>query len=438
MFKKLKLWYNSKKGKDTLIGVLSAALLLSLLGQFGLLEGLGGLLSGTAGPGEGEYSCMPTCTENDGKFLSMPGENMASFGGAKIDMWITSGQTQPSFEIGIFDGDSGLDNTGALNVTGGNWDTTETECVYTLYADPGKDGPPSDPATEVVVAQWLGNTNAMPNNAWFAQTVNNDAAALSGDGKVYNYRLTVSRDPAGSGISAFKLRVKSAIISSGRSDLVDSNFAIVGMMGTMQDINILYPEFVDWENPGASPYDGTWEFYFDVPSGATTISFWDGDFDRGPDADGVDKDTDDLNTVGIPPFADPSVTNPQGEAGMGIPADDFALALYRRSPAVIYKIIGPNNDPIFTNDNPSGTEEWEEYVVSTDPAMNPDLLVNEIKPGSYKLLVEGLDLFNTVWFRINYDITDQPPDECPVCPVCPDPVPCNCDEPTPEPPPPSL
>ena len=233
MFKKLKLWYNSKKGKDTLIGVLSAALLLSLFGQFGLLEGLGGLLSGTAGPGEGEYSCMPTCNETDGKFLSMPGDDMASFGGAQIDMWITAAQSQPSFEVGIFDGDSGLDNTGVLNLVGGNWDSTTTECVYTLYADPGKDGPPADPATEVVVAQWLGNTNAMPNNAWFVQTVNNDAAALAGDGKVYNYRLIVSRDPLGSGISAFKLRVKSAVISSGRSDLVDSNFAIVGMMGTM-------------------------------------------------------------------------------------------------------------------------------------------------------------------------------------------------------------
>lgn len=431
MFQRFKRWYASKRGKDTVITVLAIALVISIVGQVVGWSNIGRLLAGTTGPGLGGYSCMPTCVEDDGKFLSMPGEDMASFGGASIILWIEAPIGQSSFEIGIFDGDSGKLDDGSIDPPNGNWDDTDIETTYTLYADPSRDG-----SGTVVVGEWKGNTDPMPNNDWYDITVDDVEAARSSDGKYY-YRLECTRPVEGVGINAFKLR-SAGQLTSGRSDLADSNFAIVGMMGSLQDVPIIYPEFQgDYTNPGPSAYSGEWEFYFDVPAGTDTISFWDGDFDRGTERSATrgDVDTDDLNTTGKPDWALPSALNERA-GGRGNPADDYFDVLYRVSPPAYYEVLGPDGQPIFTNDNPSGTEEWEEFVVSKDtdlPDDQVDLRVETIPPGVYTLHIVGLDLHNTVWFRIDYEIRDQPPDDCPECPTCPDCpvcVPCDCAEPT--------
>jgi uncharacterized protein YegL len=424
MFTRIKHWFASKRGKNIVITILGLALTISIVGQLVGWSSIGRLLTGTTGPGLGGYSCMPTCVEDDGKFLSMPGENMASFGGASSVLWIEAPIGQSSFEIGIFDGDSGKIDDGSIDPPNGNWDDTDVESTYTLYADPSRDG-----TGATVVGEWKGNTDPMPNNGWYDITVGNVEDARSTDGKYY-YRLECTRPVEGAGINAFKVR-STGQLTSGRSDVVDANFAIVGMLGSLQDVPILYPEFTgDYTNPGPSVYSGDWEFYFDVPAGTKTISFWDGDFDRGTERSATrgDVDTDDPDTIGKPEWALPSAVSERA-GGRGNPADDYNSVLYRKEPPAYYEVLGPEGEPIFTNDNPSGTEEWEKFVVSKDPDLPDnqlDLRVESIPPGVYTLHIAGLDLHNTVWFRINYEISDTPPDDCPECPIC---EPCP---PTPE------
>jgi hypothetical protein len=425
----IKQWFAGKRGKNTTIIVLAVALAVSIIGQAVGWSNLGRLITGTTGPGLGGYSCMPTCVEDDGKFLSMPGENMASFGGAKIVLWIEAPVGQSSFEIGIFDGDSGKTDDGTVTDATweeGNWDNTLTESTYTLYADPERDG-----VASTVVGQWFGNSDPMPNNDWYNINVSNVSEARNANGKFY-YRLEATRPIEGSGVNAFKVR-STGQISGGRANVVDANFAIIGMLANINDARILYPEFDgDMSNLGPSTYSGEWEFYFDVPAGTKTISFWDGDFDRGG-SDGTDEDTDDPNTTGKPPWALPSAVNERA-GGQGAPPDDFQSDTHRRTPPAQYEVIGPQGQPIFLNPEPSGTEEWELFVVTSDPEMPDeeiDLRVDSIPSGIYTLRITGLDLGNTVWFRMNYVIGDDDCPECPICEKCKPCDPCECATATP-------
>jgi hypothetical protein len=86
-----------------------------------------------------------------------------------------------------------------------------------------------------------------------------------------------------------------------------------------------------------------------------------------------------------------------------------AKGLYRREPPVWYEFIDPDGVPIYINEEPSGTEEWERYSISTDQSSNPDLLADTIEPGFYGLHIEGLDIHNTVWIRVEYEVVPIPP-----------------------------
>jgi hypothetical protein len=397
----------SKTGRYTILGVLGVLLVVAVGGYFlGWWDSI--LSPGTAGPPqptypdpEDGYTCLPTCDETDGKFLSMPGENMASFGGESIVVWISVPSDAASFELGFFDGDSGRDNNGSNNLWAGNWDNTRTESTYTLYADPLKDG-----SGTTVVGTWHGNQNNMPNNDWYDVTLNNVPEAQGPSGH-YFYRLECTRPVEGHGINALKLR-STGYLSTGQADLVDASFAIVGMLATTQDTPILYPEFRgDYRNLGPSTYNGDWQFYFYIPKDTVSLEFWDGDFDRGS-SPSMAADTDDPNTEGTPPWAS-SYAVPERAGGRGNPADDYYHPIYRRNPAVWYELIDPEGVPIHTNAEPSGTEEWENFVVSTDPNVQADLHADRIIPGFYTWHIDGLDLHNTVWIRANYEITDEPP-----------------------------
>lgn len=395
--RRIRKWFNWRTWS-----VIAAVLILVLaVGQiFGLWEPVWRSLFGTAyPPPEGGYTCLPTCSETDGKFLSMPGENMASFGGESIIVWISVPEGQGAFDVGFFDGDSGKDNAGNINPRQGNWDNTTTETTYTLYADPLKDGSGTQ-----VVRTWQGQS--MPNNAWFNDTVNTGPEAQAPSGN-YFYRLECTRPVQGHGINALKLR-STGYLSTGKADLVNANFAIVGMLATKSDISILYPEFQgDYNNLGPSTYNGDWDFYFHLPTEEGTLEIWDGDFDRGTSGAAA-SDTDDPNTTGKPAWASPYAVDERA-GGRGNPADDYRHVLWRRDPPVWYEIIDPAGDPIYTNSEPSGTEEWERFVISTDPAVQADLTAGSIQAGWYNWHIVGLDLHNTVWIRTNYEVAPEPP-----------------------------
>jgi len=398
---KLGHWLRGKRGRNAAFMVLALLLVVLAIGQAIGWSNIGRLITGTAGLEATGYSCFPSCAENDGKFLILPGEDMAAFGGPSLVVWIEVPARLPSFEIGFFDGDSGKDGAGRLNAAAGNWDSTEADVTYTLYADPAQDG-----AGDTVLGRWRGNQDSMPNNGWHEVTIQNVADAR-GANNSFHYRLEASRSPAGSGISAFKLRATGQLVT-GRSDIAKANVAIAGVTSTPGDVAILFPESGgDLSNPGPSTYSGAWEFYFDIGSGVETITLWDGDFDRGTSAD-VASDTDDPNTAGIPPFAAPSVTLNEGARGKGNPADDnLEWPLARRRPPIRYKIFGPQGELVFANENPSGSEEWEKVVISAaldTPDEEIDTRVEDLPAGVYSIHIEGLDLQNVVWLNIDYGI----------------------------------
>ena len=405
---KLNRWIKSKRGKNTL-GVLLLVLLgIAILGVVIFGGDLGGL-TGSAGlsapdypaPKDG-YTCLPTCAENDGKFFLIANPGTATFSGSKIVVWIGVPGQYKTFELGIFDGDSGLDNSGVVKLGGGNWDDTITEATYTLYADPLKDG-----SGTLKVGEWKGNQTPLLNNAWYTATMNTQAEA-QGPSRHYFYRLEVTQPLVSTGGNAFKIR-SNGYLSAGRELLVNSDFAIVGGIASQKDIPILYPNMTSLTNLGESTYTGEWQFYFYVPDELQTLDLWDGDFDRGTQVV-TSGDTDDPNFAGKPEWAGPFTVNERA-GGRGNPADDSSGAGFRRSPPVTYELVDPAGSPLYINDNPSGTEEWEKFTMSSDASVNPDLKVEKIQPGFYMVHIKGLDLHNLVFFRTNFEVCD-PVDGC--------------------------
>lgn len=408
MVSKFNRWLRSKRGRTTVMSLAALVLILAVAGQLlGWWAALGRLITGTVGvpvatypAPAGGYTCMPSCAENDGLFFSMPGADMASFGGETTVVWISVPGNQTSFELGIFDGDSGRDAAGNMNMRGGNWDDTTTETIYTLYADPLRDGKGAQ-----MIGQWRGNTDAMPNNAWYNLTLNATPEAMGPSGH-YFYRLEATRPMQGNGINAFKLR-STGYLSAGQTDLMNANFAIVGMYANKNDLQILYPQNQGLANLGSSTYTGNWRFYLYLPNKEGTLEFWDGDFDVGswncnpnnPDP-AICNTRDPITPDGLPEWASASAVQ-QGTKMIGSPADDYGHFLYRRDPPVKYTITNPEGTPIYTNDKPSGSEEWKRYVVSTDPATPAHLYVDTLIPGFYTWHIEGLDVHNTVWIRTN-------------------------------------
>ncbi len=406
-------WLRSKAGQMTLAGVLVLVLVAAFAGEmvgwWDLIPGLG-----TAGyQAWGQYRCLPTCDDGitpgddgsiepqDGKFFRIANSGMATFAGEKIVLWIGVPADQSSFEVGIFDGDTGKDANG--NVVGwkvgGHWDNSTTEATYTLYADPLKNGKGT-----AQVGQWLGNRD-MPDNAWYNITLNVGDNARSPAGH-YFYRLEVTQPVEAGGGNAFKVRVKKpAVLSTGKSDLVNASVALYGPLSNMNDVQILYPQFQNYNNFGPSNYDGDWRLYFYLNDEQRTVEFWDGDFDRGTAGTGEDADTADANTpTGTKPEWASQYANVEAAYGKGAPPDDYPTSTFRRTPAVIYAIIDPAGTPVYTNTNPSGTEEWERFVISLDPNVQADLNAPHLKPGKYMWRIVGLDLSNTVFLRTNAEI----------------------------------
>lgn len=403
MFTKAVRFMRGKGGKIILINLLVILLELAIVGQVvgwwdvTALAGAAGIPEASYPAPKGGYSCLPTCSETDGKFFLIANDGVKTFAGSKIVLWVGVPGDYKNFELSIFDGDSGKDDDGNVAISAGNWDDTDTEATYTLYADPLKDG-----SGIQVINSWQGNGSNMPNNAWFTVKMDTTTDAL-GPSSHYFYRLEVTQPVEDNGGNAFKVR-SNGYLSTGRSELVNASIGIVGGLATSKDIPIIYPSFVSLKDVGPSSYTGDWAFSFFVPDDNETLCFWDGDFDRGTSSI-ASMDTDDPNTSGKPEFASDFAVDER--AGLkGAPADDYAALLYRRNPPVKYEIVGPDGGVLFANDEPSGTEEWEKFDISISDDSDADIKTDKFSGGFHVLHIQGLDLHNLVFFRVNFDVCD--------------------------------
>ena len=426
MSSKLNRWLRSKSGMATIAGVLVVALVFAIVGvQQGWWGG--GATAGEFPLPVGGYTCLPTCETNDGRMLVFASTKTSSFS-EPMNFWIGVPAQAPNVEVGIFDGDSGKDPTGAIYWPNGNWDYGTDELIYTLYADALKDGQGTK-----VLGTWRGNQDAMPNNDWFNITLPQDPDAMAPSGH-YFYRLRIEAAAAPIGYATFKLR-SNGYLSNGTAPN-DTPIGVMATVATVADRLILFPQFAGYANPGPSIYDGDWKFFFYLPEGTTSLEIWNGDFDRG----GIETilDTDDPNTTGKPAWAaSSSVVYDEGviNNGLGMPPDDSPFAMARRSPSVFYELINPSGNPIYTDTDASGTEEWERYSIGADPNAMPDMAIvdttTELPAGYYIYHIAGLDVSNAIWIKLPIctvqgcgpDIIPPPPP-----PATPSPVP----QPTPD------
>ncbi len=422
---KFNRWLRSKTGIATIIGIVVLLLVVAVAGQQLGWWGGGGL-SGTAGipaptydaPPDG-FTCLPSCEENDPRLFILAGADQRSLSNAPIVVWIMVPGDQSSFTFSIFDGDSSkdknnqirLDKKGQFLIGYGHWDDAKTgDTTYTLYADPTAAG-----KGKAVVGTWMGN-DAMPNNDWWSTTVNTSDVAPNnarGPNGHFYYRLEASRPDGSRGGNGFKVKSSGYLMAG-----VDPKYTIglVAQFASDNDGKVIYPDYKWSKDPGTrSYYDGVWQFRFYVPDKDNKfIELWNGDFDRGTNTSNENKDTDDPNSEGVPYFAHGTnlAVNPEGEAGMGFPADDNnASPAHKVSPTVRIKLVDPNNLPIYEDLDPSGTEEWEVFSVGTDPSINSDKPATSLSEGEYKIQIEGMDLHNAFWLAVNYPICD--PKGCP-------------------------
>lgn len=342
--------------------------------------------------------CLPTCTANDARFLAIAGANLVTLSDTTLNLEIAVPAGATSFQVGFFDGDGGeFDVLGASH-----WDTGSTAPFrYTLFADPAADGTGTT-VVELLPGMAFINSDAMPNNAWIDFPVATSPIALAPSGN-YFYRLSIElMDPGLTTLNAFKVRT-SAVVSGLTLDPQAQPFSYIANWTGIDDITIVYPDF---PNPAPTTYDGTFSFFFDVPATQSEVAVWDGDFDRG-DFDGNNLDSDDPDTPNdpfLPPWAtgdanfEGVATGGENASTTGNPADNqdgsgFG-AFILREPTVAYDLVFSDGQ-VFTDANPSGNQEWEQFRISTLPG-DPlaDFTATSIPPGVYEFRVRGVDMLN--------------------------------------------
>jgi hypothetical protein len=369
--------------------------MLSLRWKFGLL--LAFLLAGSAW-GQTAYNCLPTCDSTDARFLAIAnGTSFITLSQPTLDLEIAVPKGTTTFTVGVFDGDArGTDSGGVAHWDSGSLATFS----YTLYADPNRDHAAAIPVPLSGLPVQLSTT--MPDNAWIDFTVNTNDSAKSPSGN-YFYLLRIQlTTPAVTILNALKVRTSGANVGGSSLFPAPAPFSFIANLFGTADLRIVYPSF-----PAATPsrYDGTFDFYFDQPVSQRDVTVWDGDFDYGK-FDGSTKDTDDPDTPNAP-FLPSWATNdakPEGVAtglngATGNPPDDNNTAgngIYTvKPPSIRYDLIFPNGQS-FSNDNPSGNQEWEQFKISTDPfdRSQMDYHTDSAPAGIYRLHIQGLDMQN--------------------------------------------
>ncbi|MCH9652006.1 MAG: hypothetical protein K0U98_27500 [Deltaproteobacteria bacterium] len=352
------------------------------------------------GGGQGEFRCLPSCATDDGLFLFISsGAPLASLTDQRLTLRILARPGGSTFEVGLFDGDSGnADINGDLH-----WDRLAANFRYSVLTDADGDG------VGDATAAGPFDSASLPDNAWFSMQVPRLPEARSSSG-LYSYVLLIENlEPEKTVLNSFKVRTKTFVsIPPGQP------FGILPVITTLADAGIIYPNF-----PETLPttYDGSFSLYLEVPEDPTEMVIWDGDFDFGS-FDGSLIDTDDPSTPNAP-FLPVWATNdplslPEGVA-MGLagttgnPADDGDTqgpgVFLVRSPNPTYHLVTPDGET-FTNLNPSGNREWEQFRISAqtgDP--NPfDFSSSQLTAGLYSLEIEGIDLQNSLSFRLDHPV----------------------------------
>jgi hypothetical protein len=358
------------------------------------------LLSGicAAQPAAAQIKCFPSCSSTDGRFLVIAsGTGLVTLSEEQLDVQFAVPAGTTSFKLGVFDGDGGgLDLAGKAH-----WDFgLAVPYSFTLYADPLGDGTGTTvvdmlPGLPTVVSL------TMPDNDWIDYPINTSDEARTPSGN-YFYRLKIQLlNNLVSSYNSFKLRTDGIVSIR----LADQPFSYIAALRTVDERGIIYPAF-----PSLTPttYDGTFQFFFDIAEPRTELTVWDGDFDRG-NADGTNPDTDDADTPNAPflPFWATTDAVPEGVAtGLGAstgnPPDDLAAtSILRRSPAIQQDLLFPDGQ-VFTNANPSGNQEWEQYLISTDPfdPSTMDASTSMVPTGTYELRINGVDMGNLNALRL--------------------------------------
>ncbi|MEM7009696.1 MAG: hypothetical protein AAF462_11240, partial [Thermodesulfobacteriota bacterium] len=246
--------------------------------------------------------CLPDCTSNDGKFITIAGTNLSTIVDQEIVINLVSNTERLHF--GIFDGEASE-----------NWDLSpgpgsRFHIKYELYADPNGD---ASGLAGPVIASWFGDGSAganqgtpMANNDWSDFSFANSPNALSTQGDyVYSMRITPI-DPNVPGLSenVFKIRTdyKMYVPAMFPVSFITPFGSQEEMFYLFEDLNILYPnanfnddgtmvcgepatEICDPNDPSCclfeTNYDGIWTFLMEVPDGLTDLFVWDGDLDYG-------------------------------------------------------------------------------------------------------------------------------------------------------------
>ncbi len=374
------------------------------------------------------YSCLPTCADNDGKFMALQGTELII---TSTKIGVISHPGAQTVELGIFDGDNGV---GADNF----WDSSEITMEYTLFADPNGDG-----SGAFQVAKWTGDGsggdnagNPMPDNDWFVATLNNTNAAKAADGTFKYYLLVEGTSFVGNPTNVFKVRTDGVLYLFPFQNIAFTSSWFGGPGTFVDNPKIIFPDFdpsdpacldpgtgtiaCERGEPGCcinnTTYDGIWDFYMDVPGNVSRLDLYDGDFDYSsapggdPNAGGCIQttivDTDDPNTPNtLPPFDMGPNTQPEGANGDFLPPDDGCFDPTRRSPPITYDLIGPLGN-IYNNQNVSGNQEWELFNLSTAP-FDPtvmDVHVESIAAGVWNMHVRGADLGNFMALRFTLPV----------------------------------
>ena len=348
------------------------------------------------GPATFSGTGLPSLDPDDAKFFGVAGSGLSTLEGVKIVLHIGLPAGTTTFTVGLFDGD-----------VGGSWDDGTTPFSHRLYKDPLKNG------TTAKLVDTISSSSAL-DDEWYDKTYTADDEAKAPSGN-YFYRLEctwTSGTPSGS-YNNFKVRTSGQIsIAAGQDFGFGAGPQDAGPGGDPW-VGSGDPNPGEPNDPGANSYDGQFTYYFYVPTKLTSILFKDGDADRA-------DDTDDPNT----PNTDPDGPGPAVAEGVnpGAPADGPSGPCCNVAPSIYYDILDPQSH-LFTDNNPSGNTEWENFIIGNS-ASNPDVTVTyELAAGLWRYAVHGMDAHNLNVLRSTYEIystTDVPLTVSPAPSVEPD------------------
>lgn len=394
-------------------------------------------------------SALPSPTDNDGRMLSLGGVPIHTLAGQTMSLVFMVPEGTDTFEIAFFDGDTGKDAGGALNPGGGHWDLGTSQLVFELYADPLNEGSEENPDLQLLAtfygndpnvpagdALWTASSPTMPDNDWWIATVHTSDEAKAPSGHFFYHMHIRLSDPSSSTVSNFKVRTTAGVATH-----YDDAWGFEAAVRQVNDVTTIYPA---WDGVTAPPigsdfwlttpttYDGSWSFFFDVPTPLDEFAIWNGDFDFGtgnlvgyPSQAAIEAcaDSNDPNTPGgsfVPPWAIGTAAVPESAKATGVPPDDNQYDVYRRSPCVTMQLTDSIGN-VYVDHNPSGNMEWEAFTLSTDTGATVNdadfgppesgvsadgvtfVTTDPLPAGLWRVDITGLDLGNLNFLKLPFN-----------------------------------